>query len=49
MNMTTPHARGSTQVEFEANTAGLQHRMRDLEIDAALLSKRAAVDMPVIT
>jgi len=48
MSMATPPTRGFTQVEFEARTERAQRRVRDLEIDAKLLSRRAAAEMPVI-
>jgi Xaa-Pro aminopeptidase len=43
MSMASPPARGFTQAEFEARTAAVQLRMRDLEIDALLLTTEPQV------
>lgn len=43
MSMATPPSRGFTRAEFEARTARVQRRMRDLEIDAMLLTTEPQV------
>jgi Xaa-Pro aminopeptidase len=43
MSMATPPSRGFSQAEFEARTARAQRRMRDLEIDAMLLTTEPQV------
>ncbi len=48
MSMATPPTRDFTQADFEARTEGAKCRVRDLEIDAELLSKPAAAEMPII-
>ena len=48
MSMARPPTNGFTQVDFEARPELAQRRVRDLAIDTELLSKPAAVEMPVI-
>jgi len=46
--MATPQTRDITRAEFEARAESAQRRVRNFEIDAELLSKPAATEMPVI-
>jgi len=48
MSMATPPTRDFTQADFEARPERAQRRVRDLEIDAGMLSKPAVAEMPVI-
>jgi hypothetical protein len=48
MSMATPPTRDFTQADFEARPERAKRRVRDLEIDAELLSKPATAEMPVI-
>jgi len=47
MSMATPPPRDFTQAEFEVRPERTQRRVGDLEIDAELLSKPAAAEMPI--